>query len=167
LKYRAIYHQAKHIDRLIDYNVHAEGGSFIPQEALVSLLFQCFPDLYLESCGWHKVVFGNRIIDNKVVLKVGTERSIENDNRAYKRVPHNLRHQFFARIFWHTTYCLLQEYGSPVIVNDKQLDCFRRTVYKYGIFDIKADNIRSINGELKVFDANSTRIPITNDIKKD
>jgi len=83
------------------------------------------------------------------VLKVSNKRSIENDHRAYKRLPESIRHQLFARIFWHTKYCLLQEYGFSVHVTGEQLAYVRRVVYKYGVYDIKAEN-------LKIVDANAT-----------
>ncbi len=160
MKYSELYHQAKQIDRLIDFHINQKGGLFVPQEELISLILQHFPYLCVENSGWHKVVFNFCSEENKVVLKVGAERSIESDHRAYKRVPHTIRHQFFARIFWHTKYCILQEYGSSAEVAVEDLECFKRAVYKYGVFDIKADNIRMINGQLKIIDANSTRLPV-------
>ncbi len=129
---------------------------FIPQEELKSLVLKNFPDLYVKDFGWHKIVFGIHSTDQRIVLKVGAKKSIENDHRAYKRVPENQRHQLFARIFWHTKYCLLQEYGSPATVTQKELDSLRGIVYKYGIFDVKADNLKRIDGELKIIDANVT-----------
>ncbi len=133
---------------------------FIPQEELKGLVLKNFPDLYLKDVGSHKIVFGIHSIDQKIVLKVGAKKSIENDHRAYKRVPENQRHQLFARIFWHTKYCLLQEYGSSANVTQKELDSLRGIVYKYGVFDVKADNLKRIDGELKIIDANVTPFPL-------
>ena len=42
----------------------------------------------------------------------------------------------------------------------------RQAIYKYGIFDVKADNLRWINGELRVIDANVTRIPLPTVLRK-
>ena len=78
----------------------------------------------------------------------------------YKRVPEGVRHQLFARIFWHTKFCLLQEYGSPAKVTKEELNSLRAMVYKYGISDIKAENLKRIDGDLKIIDANVTRIPL-------
>jgi hypothetical protein len=33
-------------------------------------------------------------------------------------------------------------------------------IYKYGIFDIKAENLKRINGALKIIDANVTPFPL-------
>jgi hypothetical protein len=166
LKYRELHHEAKHIDRLIDAELNARGGLFLAQEQLKMIILTNYCEFYIESSGWHKVVFGNRAIDHKAVLKVGPKKSIELDHRAYKRVPERVRHRFFARIFWHTKYCLLQEYGIKANVTKEQLTCVRQAIYKYGIFDIKADNLRWVEGELKVIDANVTRLPLPTVLRK-
>ncbi len=94
------------------------------------------------------------------MLKVGAKRAIESDHQAYKRVPENIRHQLFARIYWHTKYCLLQQYGYPAHVTAAQLARIRRIVYRYGVFDVKPENLKSVNGALKIIDANVTRVPL-------
>ena len=140
--------------------MHLSGSPVIQQPQLKELVLKKFPDLYVRDVGWHKIVFGIHSMDQKIVLKVGTRKSIENDHRAYKRVPESMRHQVFARIFWHTKYCLLQEYGFPAQANARELTRLRRIVYRYGIFDVKAENLKRINGELKIIDANVASIPI-------
>ncbi len=120
------------------------------------LVLSNFSDFYLVSYGWHKIVFGIKSAQQKIVLKVGTKRSIENDHRAYKRLPESIRHRLFAHIFWHTRYCLLQEYGFAAHVTVEQLASVRAIVYKYGVYDVKAENLRAVNGKLKIIDANST-----------
>lgn len=166
MKYRELHHKAKYIDRLIDAELHVRGGLFLAQEQLKMIILKNYAEFYVESSGWHKVVFGNSAIDHKVVLKVGPKKSIELDHRAYKRVPERVRHRFFARIFWHTKYCLLQEYGVKANVTKEQLTCVRQAIYKYGIFDVKADNLRWVEGELKVIDANVTRVPLPTVLRK-
>ena len=99
MKYRELHHEAKHIDRLIDAELHARGGLFLTQEQLETLISKNYPDFYVESSGWHKIVFRNRTLDHKVVLKVGPKRSIENDHQAYKRVPEQVRHSFLPESF--------------------------------------------------------------------
>jgi len=140
--------------------MHLSGSPVIQQPQLKELVLKNFPDLYVRDVGWHKIVFGIHSMDQKIVLKVGTRKSIENDHRAYKRVPESMRHQVFARIFWHTKYCLLQEYGFPAQANPSELTRLKRIVYRYGIFDVKAENLKRINGELKIIDANVASIPI-------
>lgn len=140
--------------------MHLSGSPVIQQPQLKELVLKNFPDLYVRDVGLHKIVFGIYSADQKIVLKIGTKKSIENDHRAYKRVPETMRHQVFARIFWHTKYCLLQEYGFPAQVNAGELNLLRRIVYQYGIFDVKAENLKRFDGKLKIIDANVTSIPI-------
>jgi hypothetical protein len=160
LKYKTLHNTAKQIDQLIDHHLHANVTSVFPQEQLKSTVTKNFPDLYVINIGWHKIIFGIHSIDQEIVLKVGPKNSIENDHRAYKRFPENMRHKLFAKIFWHTKYCLLQEYGFSAHVTPEELTRLRRIVNRYGIFDIKAENIKCIDGELKIIDANVTSIPI-------
>ncbi len=160
MKYKTLHQTARQIDHLIDHYMHASRSTFIKQNELKNLILKDFPDLYVKDAGWHKIVFGIYSTEQKIVLKVGSQNSIEKDHRAYKRVPKNQRHQLFAKIFWHTKYCLLQQYGSPANVTKQELDILRRTVYQYGISDIKAENLKRINGELKIVDANATPFPL-------
>ena len=166
MKYRQLNHEAKHIDRLIDAELHVKGGLFPTQEQLGALVSLNYPDFAVENCGWHKIVFRNRGFDHNVVLKIGPHKSIENDHRVYKTVPEDKRHRYFARIYWHTKYCLLQEYGEAANVTQEQLNCLRTAVYKYGVFDVKAENIRWIHGDLRIIDANVTRIPLPTVLRK-
>ena len=160
MKYKTLHQTGRQIDHLIDRYIESKGTSFIGQDELKKLILKDFPDLYVKDAGWHKIVFGIHSIDQKIVLKVGPKTCIEKDHRAYKRVPESMRHQLFAKIFWHTKYCLLQQYGYSANVTQKELDILRRTVYKYGISDIKAENLRMFDGELKIIDANATPFPL-------
>jgi hypothetical protein len=160
LKYKDLHHTARQIDHLIDHHLNASKTSVIPQEELKRIVLKEFPDLYVQDFGWHKIVFGIHSAEQKIVLKVGAKGNIENDHRAYKRVPENMRHKLFARIFWHTKYCLLQEYGFPAHVTQEELTGLRQIVNRYGIFDVKAENVKCVNGELRIIDANVSSIPI-------
>jgi len=166
LKYKTLHHTARHIDRLIDHNLPSKNSPFPDQATLESLVTCNFPDFYMISHAWHKIVFGNRNIDHKVVLRVGAKKSIANDHHTYKQVPETKRHQYFAKIYWHTKYCLLQQYGEPANVTPEQLRELRQAVYRYGIFDVKADNLRTIDGEIRIIDANTTRIPLPTVLRK-
>jgi len=165
MKYKKLHHVAKRIDHLIDHHLRKSRSAFPPQEDLKKIVESHFPDYFVENCGWHKIVFGNRQIA-QVVLKVGNRKSIEGDHRTYKRVPHEVQHRLFARIFWHTKYCLLQEYGSPVQVSPEELEVIRQEAYKYGIVDVKANNLRRIEGVIKIVDANLSPIPLPAVLRK-
>ncbi|MCW3996502.1 MAG: hypothetical protein NWE98_10210 [Candidatus Bathyarchaeota archaeon] len=166
MKYKSLHHTAKHIDRLIDETIKSKKIVFLTQNELKDLILNQYPYFYVASMGWHKIVFGNCSVDRKIVLKVGNQKSIENDHRVYKRVPENVRHKFFAKIYWHTKYCLLQEYGLPAHVTAEQLNRIRREVYKYGIIDVKAENLKNIDGTIKIIDANATSIRLPTVMRK-
>jgi hypothetical protein len=166
LKFKSLHYIARQIDHSIDHYLHLSGSPVIPQLQLKELVIENFPDLYVRDFGWHKIVFGIHSADQKLVLKIGTKKTIENDHRVYKRIPESMRHQVFAKIFWHTKYCLLQEYGFPVQVNEEELIQLRRIVNRYGIFDVKVENLKRIDGKLKIIDANVTSIPIPYVLRK-
>ncbi len=166
MHYKTLHHVARQIDRLIDANLPTKNSTFLPQDRLKKLVKTNFSDFYVISYGWHKAVFGIRSLDHKVVLKVGTKKAVEYDHRAYKRLPDAARHRLFARIFWHTKYCLLQEYGFPAHVTSEELAAIRSEVYRYGIFDVKSENLKQIDGELKIIDANVTSIPAPTLLRK-
>ena len=62
--------------------MHLSGSPVIQQPQLKELVLKNFPDLYVRDVGWHKIVFGIHSADQKIVLKIGTKKSIENDLQA-------------------------------------------------------------------------------------
>ena len=54
----------------------------------------------------------------------------------------------------------MQEHGFPTHVTPEELASLRRAVYKYGIFDVKPDNLKRIDGQLKIIDVNVTPFPL-------
>jgi hypothetical protein len=55
-------------------------------------------------------------------------------------------------MFWHTKYSLLQEWGEETEVSPQELAVVRVVAEKYGLLDITCDNIRRVNGTLKIID---------------
>ena len=45
-------------------------------------------------------------------------------------------------------------------VTSEDLATLRRTLYKYGIFDVKPENLRRIDGQLKIIDVNVAPFPL-------
>ena len=107
----------------------------------------------MSNFGLHKLVFRLRHKSHELALKIGKSEAIERDHEAYKQMPPSIRHVYFARVFWHTKYCLLQEYGVEADVSAQDLVQLRAIAGKYGLLDITCDNIRSVNGNLKIIDA--------------
>lgn len=152
--YESLHKDAKLVDHLIDAYRKNRNVSFIPQNELRDIIQKIFPDLFVESNGWHKAVFGVCYHEHELILKIGRKEDIEKDHRVYKHLPKDIRHAYFAKIFWHTKYCLLQEYGVEAYVPMGKLIQLRRIGTKHGIIDVTRNNIRSVNGDLKIIDAN-------------
>ena len=140
------------MDGLIDDYMETKGTSFVPRSNLEKIVTSVFPDAVLSNFGLHKLVFYLRYMRHELALKTGKAQAIEMDHKSYKQLPATLRHVYFARIFWHTKYCLLQEYGVEAKVSVEGLAQLRTIAGKYGLLDITCDNIRSINGNLKIVD---------------
>jgi hypothetical protein len=149
--YKTLYTKAKHVDHLID---KYGGVGFNSSEETKYIVLIVFPNSTVEGSGWHKTAFCIQSNDRMFILKVGKNESIENDHRIYKRLPKKIRTKYFAKIFWHTKYCLLQEYGQAVEVTDEQLENLRKILSPYGLIDLKRENFKKIDDQLKLIDAN-------------
>ena len=112
-----------------------------------------FPDAVMVNFGMHKLVFHLRHKSHDLALKVGKAQAVERDHRVYRQMPPSLRHVYLARVFWHTKYSILQEYGLEAEVSRQQLLQLRALAGKYGLLDITCDNIRVVDGHLKIIDA--------------
>lgn len=125
----------------------------MPLNEIEKIIYLIFPDASMENYGVHKLVFRLQHKDKKLALKVGKQEAIEKDHKAYKQFPERLRHVYFAKIYWHTKYCLLQEYGVEAKVTAEELVQIRSIASKFGLLDISCENIRNVNGVLKIVDA--------------
>ena len=153
MKFKSLHEKAKVLDDLIDEYIKTKNGSFIPLKNLEQMVLSIFTDAVMFNFGLHKLVFRLRHKSHELVLKVGKCEAIELDHEAYKQMPPSIRHVYFARVFWHTKYCLLQEYGVEAEVSSQDLAQLRTVAYQYGLLDITCDNIRNVNGNLKIIDA--------------
>jgi hypothetical protein len=54
----------------------------------------------------------------------------------------------------------VQEYGFTAHVSPEELDTVRKIVYRYGVFDVKAENLMRIDNQLKIIDVNMTPFPL-------
>lgn len=152
MKFKTLHQRAKILDNLIDAYISSRTG-FVPVNELQNIVPTIFSEAKLLSFGMHKLVFHILYRQQDFVLKIGKKDAIENDHKAYKQLPHPYRHVYFARVFWHTKYCLLQEYGVKVDVTPQELSQLRSIANKFGLLDISCENIRNIDGYLKIVDA--------------
>ena len=153
MKFKSLHEKAKLVDNRIDEYIRKEGTSFPPMKNLQEIVLNIFPEASKANFGLHKIVFHLWHKSHELALKVGKSQTIELDHKAYKQMPRNLRHVYFARVFWHTRYCLLQEYGIETIVSAQELAQIRAIAYEYDLLDITCDNIKVVNGTLKIIDA--------------
>ena len=153
MKFKSLHEKAKQTDNLIDDFIKTKETSFVPMGTLQEIVPTIFPDSVLVNFGLHKTVFHLRHKSHELALKIGKHEAIEVDHKSYKQLPKSLRHVYFARVFWHTKYCLLQEYGVEAEISVEELGQLRTIADEYGLLDITCDNIRKVNGNLKIIDA--------------
>ncbi len=153
MKFKSLHEKARLVDNLIDAYIEAKRTSFVPMNNLEKIITTAFPDAVLVNFGLHKLVFHIQHKSHELALKTGKAQAIELDHKAYKQLPANLRQIYFARVFWHTKYCLLQEYGVEAEASAEGLVQLKAIANKYGLLDITCDNIRNVNGNLKIVDA--------------
>ena len=152
MKFKSLHEKARILDRSID-NYIEEKGSFVSMRLLQQKVIDVFPDAVLVNFGLHKLVFHLRHKSHDLALKVGKAQDVERDHSVYRQLPPSLRHVYLARVFWHTKYSILQEYGLEAEVSRQQLLQLRALAGKYGLLDITCDNIRVVDGHLKIIDA--------------
>jgi len=153
VRFKSLHQKAQVLDYLIDGYISTKTVGFAPKRQLQEMVVSVFPDAVLTSFGLHKLVFYLKHKEHELALKVGQAKWLERDHRAYKQLPPRLRHVYFARVFWHTKYTLLQEFGVEAEVSQRQLLQFRAIASRYGLLDITCDNIRKVDGTLKIIDA--------------
>ena len=153
MKFKSLHAKAKLLDDSIDEYIKTKKSRFVPSENLEEMVPAIFPEARLSNFGLHKLVFFLRHKSHELALKIGKPEAIELDHETYRRMPPSVRQVYFARIFWHTKYCILQEYGVEAEVSTEVLVQIRAIAGKYGLLDITCDNIRSVNGNLKIIDA--------------
>jgi len=153
VKFKTLHEKAIHLDNLIDGFREKKGTTFVPMANLQEIVLKTFPDAAMVNFGLHKLVFRLRHKSHELALKIGKNEAIKVDYEAYKRMPSSERHVYFARVFWHTKYSLLQEYGVEAEVSPEEFAQIKIIADRYGLLDITCDNIRKVNGNLKIIDA--------------
>jgi len=152
MRFKKIFEKAKFLDHLIDEYSDSRNIRFVPVEILSSLVVTVFPDAKRLGYGLHKIVFRLQHKTHMLVLKVGKAPDIELDHQAYNRLPHEIRHVYLAKIYWHTKYSLLQQYGLKTKLTEQELARIRLIAAKYGLFDVTCENIRIVDGNSKIID---------------
>ena len=154
MRHAILKKRAEMVDVIIDHYKRARGLRNFPKRIVADVVGLMFPHSNFEGRGFFKEVHSVRSRARKLVLKLSHAKSTRRDWRVYQRLPAGIRNRYFAKIYWHTKYCSLQKYGKKVSVPKLELEKLRMCVRKYGLRDIRADNVRKVEGRFKIVDAN-------------
>jgi hypothetical protein len=153
MRHAILKKRAEMVDIIIDHYKKARGLRNFPKKIVADVVSLMFPDSNFEGRGAFKEVHSVHSRARTLVLKLSNAKSTRRDWGVYQRLPAGIRNRYFARIYWHTKYCSLQKYGKKVGVTKQELRRLRMCVRKYGLKDIKAANVRKVEGHFKIVDA--------------
>jgi len=87
------------------------------------------------------------------VLKLTDRKNVSKDGKIYARVGKTLRNRYLAKVYWRTKYVILQKYGTAARIPSSELVRLKLFAKKYGLSDVRPDNIRKVDGMFKIVDA--------------
>lgn len=155
MRYRRIHRKALLLDQIVSVYKRVHGRKNFPHKLvkaiIVPLLFERWK---FEGKGAFKTVHRVYSTAGRVALKTAAAKYIRRDLRVYKRLPAAIRNRFFAKIYWHTKYCLLQKYGKRKRVPVEMTERLREVARRYGLSDVRPGNVREVAGQFKIVDAN-------------
>lgn len=146
--------QAELFDLVVDnYNKVRRRTNF-PKKISKDVAELFFPEIHHLGGGFYKEAYLIRSKARKLVLKLANKRSINQDWKLYSSLPANLRNRYFTKIYWRTKYCLLQKLGEEEKIPKDEMKKLKEFGKKFGLTDIKPDNVRKVDGRFKIVDAN-------------
>lgn len=154
MRHALIKRKAEFIDQFVDSYKRVRRRSRFPHKEVGSIIHFLFPGSSYSGRGVYKTVHKVSSRTKNLVLKTGHYTYITKDLRAYHRPQPQIRNRYFAKIYWRTRYCLLQKYGKKAKVPISELAKLKAIGKKYGLTDIRADNIRKVDDHYKIVDAN-------------
>ena len=154
MRHALINKKAQFIDKFIVYYQRARGRSSFPHKEVGHLVKFLFPGSSYSGRGAFKTVHRISSREKDLVLKDSHHKNIMADWRVYRRISISIRNRYFAKIYWKTNYCILQKWGKKVKVPKKELIKLKLVGKRYGLTDIRFDNIRKVDGHFKIIDAN-------------
>src|SRR3990172_7952406 len=142
MKHRRLRQRARFLDKFIDSYRRLRRRKTFPHKAVEQVVPFLFRGWRHEGRGAFKTVYRVTSTSRHVALKTARARHIRRDMKLYKSLPGNLRNRYFAKIYWHTKYCLLQKYGRSVKhVPSREMKILKRFAKDRGLCDIRKDNI--------------------------
>jgi len=157
VRHALIYKKAELIDHFIDVYKQAMKRRSFPHQAVGTVIGLLFPGSAPSGRGVFKTVHRVSSRERDLVLKTSSRRNLQVDERAYKRLPANVRNRYFAKIYWRTKYCLLQKYGTAGPVPPARLAKLETVAKRHGLTDIRPANIRRVGRVFKIADANISK----------
>lgn len=154
MRHRRIWKRARFIDEFIDAYRKVRRLTNFPHKAVKTILPLIFPGSKFAGKGAFKTVHKVSSRAKDLVLKTSRARHAKRGLRAYRMLPKTKRNRYFAKIYWKTKYCVLQKYGKKVTIPKRELTKLKIFAATYGLTDIRPDNIRKVDGRLKIVDAN-------------
>lgn len=153
MRHAKIHKLAVFLDTAIDAYKKARGRKSFPHEVVKQLVPLLFPHSVYAGKGWYKSVHKISTRTRDLVLKTGDAKYIRRDHAIFAGIRGRGRHRDFAKIYWATTYCMLQKYGKKRKVPYSELQRLKEEAGKRGLCDIKQANIRFVDGAFKIVDA--------------
>ena len=157
MRHALLHKKAEFIDHFIDVYKHARKRRSFPHQAVGTLIGLLFPGSSPEGRGAFKTVHKVSSRGRDLVLKTSSRKNLRVDERAYKRLPANVRNRYVAKIYWRTKYCLLQKYGTEAPVPPARLAKLGAVARHHGLTDIRPANIRRVGHVFKIVDANISK----------
>ena len=154
MRHVLLYRTAKFVDRFVDTYKKKRKTRNFPHKKVTTIIEYLFPGSAWKGRGAFKSVHRIYSQEKTLVLKLSNPKNIRSDLRVYRRLPRKIRNRYFAKVYWHTKYCLLQKYGREVNVPLRVLERLRKIGRQYGLRDIRPANIRKVEGRFKIVDAN-------------
>jgi len=158
MRHATLKKRAELVDLVIHHYKRARYLKNFPKKIVAGVVGLMFPHSNFEGRGFFKEVHSIHSRARKLVLKLSNAKSTRRDWKVYQRLPAGIRNRYFAKIYWHTKYCLLQKYGEKVDASKpevkREVKKLRERVKKYGLRDIKTANVRKVEGRFKIVDAN-------------
>jgi hypothetical protein len=153
MRHKKIHDRAIFLDWFVEsYNKVRRRKTF-PHLAVRMIIKLLFPKWSYGGRGAFKTVYKVQSTKRKLVLKVANSKRIKTDFETYRSIPPSVRNRHFAKIYWHTKYIMLQKYGRKTRIPISELKKLKDVGKRYGLSDVRPDNIRRLNSHFKIVDA--------------
>lgn len=154
MRHKRIYEKALLLDAIVRAYRRSRGRKSFPHKMVGQIIPLLFPGSRRLGRGAFKTAYRVSSTARTLVLKAARTRHIRRDLQLYKAIPGRIRNRYFAKIYWGTRHCLLQKYGDQKKVPPEIRKKLSAKGKKLGLSDIRDDNIRWVDGQFKIVDAN-------------